>query len=320
MKFIGIQKRHGTTLGVLVGGEALDLSACGDILPAARAWPPSLRGLLEIGNSALDAVRRITDEAAGPSVSERLRANGSLTTLDRLTLAAPVPEPGMILSCGMNYHEHLKEMNTPVPDKPTAFYKSITAIIGPGAPIVLPKLAPDMVDWEGEFSVVIGKRCYAVPASDAMDHVAGYTIVNDVSARDWVEAAITPKEPQVAAAGWRLNHLGKQFPTFSPMGPVMLVRENDAPAPDLQLTTRLNGKVMQSARTGDLIFSVGETIAWFSRWYRFMPGDIVTTGSPDGVGYARNPKVFMKHGDVVEVEVEGIGVLSNPIRNARPAR
>ena len=158
MKFIGIQKHHGTSLGVLVGSEALDLSACGDILPAALELPPSLRGLLEIGDSALAAARQIADEAAKPSVSERLRAKGALTALDKITLAAPVPEPGMILSCGMNYHEHLKEMNTPVPDKPTAFYKSITAIIGPGAPIVLPKMAPDMVDWEGEFSVVIGKH------------------------------------------------------------------------------------------------------------------------------------------------------------------
>lgn len=313
MKFIGIQKRHGTSLGVLVGNEALDLSACGDILPAALELPPSLRGLLEIGDSALAAARQIADEAAKPSVSERLRAKGALTALDKITLAAPVPEPGMILSCGMNYHEHLKEMNTPVPDKPTAFYKSITAIIGPGAPIVLPKMAPDMVDWEGEFSVVIGKRCYSVSAAEAMKYVAGYTIVNDVSARDWVAPIFAATGIMGPIHAWEHNLLGKQFPTFCPMGPVMVTADELPNPDDVSLTTTLNGEVMQSAHTSDFVFNVAKLIAYYSQFYLLRPGDVITTGSPSGVGYGHNPKVFMRPGDTIAVEVKGVGVLSNPV-------
>ncbi len=313
MKLISIQKNHGVRLGVLVGAEALDLSACGEAIPAARALPPSLRGLLESGDAALDTVRRVADEAAAPPMAGRPRATGALTALDKLTLAAPVPEPGTILSCGMNYHEHLKEMNSPVPDKPTAFYKSVTAIIGPGAPIVLPKLAPDMVDWEGEFSVVIGKRCFNVSAADALNYVAGYTIVNDVSARDWVAPVFAATGIMGPIHAWEHNLLGKQFPTFCPMGPVMVTRDELPDPDDVSLTTTLNGQVMQQAHTSDFVFNVSRLIEYYSQFYLLRPGDVITTGSPSGVGYGRNPKVFMRPGDIIAVEVKGVGVLSNPV-------
>ena len=318
MKLVTIDSPPSGRIGALLAsGEILDIARARHV-GTIEAWIPlPVREVLCGGAAGMDAVRRVVDRAEQSNGTERERLVEAGAFLPASTrLLAPIPDPGMIVSTGMAYRSHLAEMKTAAPKNPSGFIKVREAITGPGAPIILPPQAADMVDFEGEFSCVIGAPCHNATPEEAMRCVAGYTIINDVSARDWVEAAITPKEPQAAAAGWRLNHLGKQFPTFSPMGPVMLVREGDAAAPDLQLTTRLNGKVMQSARTGDLIFSVGETIAWFSRWYRFMPGDIVTTGSPDGVGYARNPKVFMKHGDVVEVEVEGIGVLSNPIRRA----
>lgn len=304
------------------------LLSSGEILDIARArrtgtieaWIPlSMREMLCAGSAGLDAVRRVVERAeqsAGTEREQLLEARALLPAAGT-RLMAPIPDPVLIVSTGMAYRSHLAEMKTAAPKNPSGFIKVREAIIGTGAPIVLPPQAADMVDFEGEFSCVIGTTCHNATPEEAMKCVVGYTIINDVSARDWVEAATTPKEPQAAAAGWRLNHLGKQFPTFCPMGPVLLTRDEVGDPPDLKLTTRLNGEVMQTARTGDLIYSIGETIAFFSRWYRFVPGDIVTTGTPAGVGYGRNPRVFMKDGDTVSVEVEGVGVLSNPIRRAR---
>jgi len=228
-------------------------------------------------------------------------------------LLAPIQNPGMVLSCGMNYYEHLKEMKTPVPQKPAAFTKSVASIIGPGEPIVLPPSNPAMVDWEGEFSVVIGKPCHRVAAAAALDYVAGYTIVNDVSARDWVAPIFSSTGVMGPIHAWEHNLLGKMFPTFCPMGPALVTRD-EVPDPNhLRLTTRLNGKTMQSANTDDLVFNVAQLIEYYSQFYRFLPGDVITTGSPSGVGYGRNPKVFMRAGDVIEVEVEHIGLLRNPV-------
>jgi 2-keto-4-pentenoate hydratase/2-oxohepta-3-ene-1,7-dioic acid hydratase in catechol pathway len=170
-----------------------------------------------------------------------------------------------------------------------------------------------MLDWEGEFSVVIGKPCHRVKAAQALDYVAGYTIVNDVSARDWVAPIFSATGVMGPIHAWEHNLLGKMFPTFCPMGPVLATRD-DVPDPaNVKLQTRLNGEVMQDANTDDLVFSVVQLIEYYSQFYLFRPGDVITTGSPSGVGYGRNPKRFMKAGDVVEVEVEGIGILRNPL-------
>lgn len=316
MKLLTIDGPLGGRIGArLADGSILDLlRTCQP--GTLETWiPPSVKAVLSAGPDGIDAIRRIVDraEASAGSARDMLQEVGALLPAST-RLLAPVPNPDLIVSTGMAYRSHLAEMKTAAPKNPSGFVKAGSAVIGPDAPILLPPQAPDMVDFEGEFSCVIGRVCHNVTAAEALDHVAGYTIINDVSARDWVEAALGPKEPQAAAAGWRLNHLGKQFPSFCPLGPVIVTRDEFSGLPDLALTTRLNGAVMQQARTGDLIFTIADTIAYFSRWYRFMPGDIVTTGSPAGVGYAREPKVFMKDGDVVSVEVEGIGVLSNPIR------
>ncbi len=310
-------------------GRAGAMLATGEILDIARAkregsleaWiPGSVRGILAGGPAGLDAVRRLVDEAESARDSERERWREDQVLLPAATrLLSPIPDPAMILSVGSAYRSHLEEMKAQAPKNPSGFIKVMATLAGTGAPIVLPPQNPAMVDFEGEFCCVIGTPFHNVTEDQAMRHVAGYTICNDVSARDWVEAAMGPREPQAAAAGWRLNHLGKQFPGFCPVGPVLLTRDEVPDPPDLRLTTRLNGDVMQSARTGDLIFSVARTLSYFSRWYRFSPGDIVTTGSPAGVGYGRDPRVFLKPGDVVSVEVEKIGVLTNPVKCAPPA-
>jgi len=204
-------------------------------------------------------------------------------------------------------------MKTPTPEKPAAFTKSVASIIASGEAIKVPKSNPDMLDWEGEFSVVIGKACHDVRAAQALDYVFGYTLVNDVSARDWVAPIFKAQGIMGPIHAWEHNLLGKMFPTFCPMGPC-IVTEDELPDPaSVQIQTRLNGNVMQDANTDDLVFSVVQLIEYYSQFYLFQPGDVITTGSPSGVGFGRNPKVFMKPGDIVEVEVKQIGVLRNPI-------
>lgn len=287
MKLVTVEVEGRACPGRIADDHIIDLSGIG----------PDLRSILEFGG--LDRARS---------------AEGSKIPLKGARLLAPIQNPALVLSVGMNYHEHLKEMKTPAPEKPAAFTKSVASIIGPEAPILIPPENSAMVDWEGEFSVVIGKPCHRVKATQALDYVAGYTIVNDVSARDWVAPVFSSTGIMGPIHAWEQNLLGKMFPTFCPMGPVLATKE-DVPDPgNVEITTRLNGQLMQSANTDDLVFSVPELIEYYSQFYLFKPGDVITTGSPSGVGYGRNPRIFMKVGDVVEVEVEGVGILRNPIQ------
>jgi len=287
MKLVTFEIDHRARPGRLSGDEIVDL----------HALAPDVRTILEqdlLGKAAA---------AAGRSVP-----------LKEVKLLAPIPNPGMVLSVGMNYHEHLKEMKTPVLEKPAAFTKSVASIIGPDAPIRIPPSNPGMLDWEGEFSVVIGKPCHRVKAAQALDYVAGYTIVNDVSARDWVAPIFSATGVMGPIHAWEHNLLGKMFPTFCPMGPVLATKDEVPDPANVKLQTRLNGTLMQDASTDDLVFSVVQLIEYYSQFYLFRPGDVITTGSPSGVGYGRKPKLFMKAGDVVEVEIQDIGVLRNPVQ------
>jgi acylpyruvate hydrolase len=299
---------------VALGADVIDIAGAAEAVPAARGLPPSLRGILEGGADGLAQVRRVVDQvAAHASLGDRLRESGALLPLDRAKLLAPLPDPGFVLSAGMNYHAHLKEMKSPTPATPAHFAKCVSAIIGPGAAIRLPASNPDMVDWEGEFCVVIGRPCHAVGESEALDYVAGYTLVNDVSARDWVAPIAAAQGTMGPIMAWEQNLLGKQFPTFCPMGPAVVTADEIRDPHDVALQTVVNGKVMQSANTNDLVFNVAQLIAYYSRFYLLRPGDVITTGSPSGVGYGRDPKVFLRAGDTVAVSAHGIGTLSNPV-------
>jgi 2-keto-4-pentenoate hydratase/2-oxohepta-3-ene-1,7-dioic acid hydratase in catechol pathway len=280
--------------GVINGEDIVDINA------NDRSLPPTIKGILEA--NGLSRVKKI------------IRSKKHRVPRRRAKLLPPISNPGLLLSVGMNYHEHLKEMKTPVPEKPAAFTKSVASIIASGQPILLPAAHPDMVDWEGEFTVVIGKAGHCIPAAKALDHVAGYTIVNDVSARNWVAAIFSSTGIMGPIHAWEHNLLGKMMPTFCPMGPCIATRDEVPDPDDVKIVTRLNGQVMQDANTNDLVFSVVKLIEYYSQFYRFQPGDCITTGSPSGVGFGRNPKVFMKAGDTIEVEVSGIGVLSNPVK------
>ena len=280
--------------GVIDGDDIIDINACD------RSLPPTIKGILE--TNGLSRVKKL------------LKSRKHRLPRKRAKLLPPIANPGLLLSVGMNYHEHLKEMKTPVPERPAAFTKSVASIIASGDPILLPASNPDMVDWEGEFTVVIGKGGYRIPAAKALDHVAGYTIVNDVSARDWVAPIFQSQGIMGPIHAWEHNLLGKMMPTFCPMGPCIATKDEVPDPANVKIVTRLNGQVMQEANTDDLVFSVVKLIEYYSQFYRFQPGDCITTGSPSGVGFGRNPKVFMKAGDTIEVEVAGIGILRNPIK------
>jgi 2-keto-4-pentenoate hydratase/2-oxohepta-3-ene-1,7-dioic acid hydratase in catechol pathway len=207
--------------------------------------------------------------------------------------------PGNVICVGLNYKDHAQESSTPLPKQPIVFAKWTSAVMGPGKPIVLP---PDTqeVDYEAELAVIIGRTCRSVPAEQALDYVAGYTCMNDVSARDfqrgdgqWVRA--------------------KSQDTFGPFGPCIVTRDEIPDPQNLRIRCLLNGKALQDSNTSKMIFGVRELIAYLSRGITLLPGTIISTGTPHGVGFAQVPPVFLQSGDEVVVEIESIGRLSNPV-------
>jgi acylpyruvate hydrolase len=251
------------------------------------------------------AVRRLLwqgrREVTGVFVwAQRQFASGSqMIPLDALELGPPVPDPEKIICMGVNYRAHAAEAQQELPAAPMFFAKFRNSLTGPTSPILLPSVSRQ-IDYEGELVVIIGTRCKAIAAQDALQYVAGYTIMNDVSARDL----------QMQTSQWMA---GKALDTFAPMGPG-IVPASDIPDPQaLLLTTRVNGQVVQHASTATMIFSVATTIAFLSSLMTLEPGDIIATGTPSGVGFKRTPPLFLQAGDVVEVAIEGIGHLRNPV-------
>ncbi|HKT09667.1 MAG TPA: fumarylacetoacetate hydrolase family protein, partial [Gemmatimonadaceae bacterium] len=212
---------------------------------------------------------------------------------------APVPRPGKIVCIGMNYRDHAHELQLGVPNEPTIFSKFPSCVIAPGEAVIIPP-GSTQVDYEAELAVVIGRRATQVSADRAYDYVQGYTAFNDVTARDF----------QFGDLQWQR---GKSCDTFAPMGPT-IVTTDEIPDPHaLRITLTLNGTVMQDSNTSELIFRVPELIAFITRNITLEPGDIIATGTPAGVGFARKPPVFLKPGDAMAVDIERIGQLGNPI-------
>ena len=221
-------------------------------------------------------------------------------------LLAPL-DPRAILCIGLNYKNHAEETNAPLPRYPVLFFKNPGALQNPGDPILLPrKLRSDKVDYECELAVVISRRCKNVSRANALDYVLGYTCGNDVSARDW----------QRDGGGGQWCQ-GKSFDTFCPLGPV-LVTKDEIPNPNkLRLRTILNGETMQDWNTDDMIFDVPAIIEFLSASKTLLPGTVIMTGTPHGVGFARTPPVWLKAGDTVSIDVEAIGTLTNPVVNEK---
>jgi len=315
MKLLTIDDGKEGRLGALVDEEVLHVANAAQDFGIDGEFPQSIKSMLADGGDSQALITEFVatiQNADRPSVA-RLREIGALTPYNATKLLSPIPNPAFVLSVGMNYRDHLAEMKTEVPTVPASFTKHPGSVIGPGDPIILPESNADMVDYEGEICFVFGRECYRANEEDAWDFVAGLTIANDVSARDWVAPIFRQETTMGAIHAWEVNVLGKQFPTFCPIGPVIATLDEIRDPGDLHIETRLNGEVMQSSNSNQLVFDIPKLIAYFSQWYRFSPGDIVTTGSPAGVGFGRNPKVFMRDGDVVEVELEDVGTLTNPV-------
>jgi len=302
--------------GVLVDDDTiLDLGHPGRPDVARSHVPSSVREILAAGADGLSTVRGAVAQIGRLSAEGRaaLVADGVLVRFADAKLLAPLPAPGLLFSAGANYKAHLEEMKVAFPPRPAGFVKNTNTLIGHGEPILLPRAHPDMVDYEGEMTIVFGSTCHAVREEDALRYVAGYTIANDVSARDWVREFLDAKTPAASRDGWDRNIFGKQFPTFCPLGPVVVTADEIADPHDMSIRTTINGEVLQDSNTSDLVFNVPQLIAYFSQWYCFRPGDMMTTGSPAGVGFARKPQRFLRPGDRVAVTVGGVGTLENPV-------
>ena len=212
---------------------------------------------------------------------------------------APVPRPGKLICIGLNYRDHAKESNMPLPEKPVVFSKFSSAVIAPGEPVVIPR-ASQQIDYEAELAVVIGRRAKHVSADRAYDYVLGYTAFNDVTARDF----------QFGDGQWQR---GKSCDTFAPMGQAIVTTDVITDPHKLAIKLKLNGEIMQDSNTDQLIFGVPRLIEFLSQTITLEPGDVIATGTPAGVGFARKPPVFLKPGDEMEVLIEGLGGLGNPV-------
>ena len=249
-------------------------------------------GLYEPGN--LDSVRVVEGD-----LFSRIRVTKKNAQIKRIL--APVNPPN-VLALGLNYRSHADEFNASYPDTPILFLKGTNSVMGPGEPIVLPKAGPDEVDYEAELAVVIGKTAKNVSKEEALDYVLGYTCANDVSARDW---QVRKQRNQWAR--------GKSFDTFCPLGPCMVTRDEITDPNRLRVRAILNGKTMQDSDTSYMIFDVASVISDLSRSMTLLPGTVIMTGTPDGVGFTRKPPVFLREGDIISIIVEGIGELTNPV-------
>ena len=227
-----------------------------------------------------------------------IKKTGVVFTLDEVIEFLPPVVPPNIIGIALNYYDSLKKGGIEPPPEPVVFLKATTSTVGHLRPVVLPVEAPDMIDYEAELAVVIGKKCRHVSEQEASSYIMGYTCVNDLGAQDCLQK----RDKQWAR--------GKSFDTFTPVGPVI---ETDLDAADLQVQFRLNGATMQNGNTRDMVFSITYLVSYLSRQMTLLPGTLILTGTPAGTGSQSTPPVFLKPNDRMEVEIEGIGVLANPV-------
>ena len=281
MKLVTFTTGDAPRLGAVRGDQVIDLAAVsGDKLPA------DMIAFLEAGQPAMQLAEELVAEAETD------------LSLSDVTLLAPVLRPSKIVAIGQNYMDHIRESGAEIPKLPVIFTKFSTAVNRPGGEIRWDPALTSHVDYEVELAVVIGRKTRRVSADEALDYVLGYTCANDVSARNI----------QHGDGQWVR---GKSLDTFCPLGPWLVTRDEIADPQDLALSTTLNGEVMQSSSTAEMIFGVRYLIEFASRAFTLLPGDVIVTGTPHGVGAARDPKVFMVDGDEVTAEIVGIGKLTN---------
>jgi len=265
---------------------------------AAGAAPKDMIELLGRGQAWGKSLAVVTS-ALAKNIDPAKALRGLFTPLAKARLLAPIPKPGKITCVGMNYADHAREQGSEPPKSPIFFLKSGNTICGPGDPIHLPPNS-SQVDYEAEFAVVIGKRGSRIPEEKAYDYVAGYMVLHDVSARDL----------QFSDGQW---YRGKSCDTFGPTGPWIVTRDEIKDPHNLRISLTLNGETMQDSNTSNLIFKVPYLVSYLSQSATWEVGDLISTGTPPGVGVFRKPPVFLKAGDTVSVTVEGLGTLTNPV-------
>jgi 2-keto-4-pentenoate hydratase/2-oxohepta-3-ene-1,7-dioic acid hydratase in catechol pathway len=280
MRFVTFQRHDYTEPGVLRGDEIASVRGAGF---------EDLLSIITGGAAAREKVDLWMQSVPG----------GDIVKAADVKLRAPLQRPPKIICVGLNYRDHAEESKMEIPSVPTIFCKFATAVIGPGEKIVLPKNSAKP-DYEGEFAVIIGRRGRHIAAADWKNHVFGYTILNDVSARDF----------QMATTQWMM---GKTFDTFAPFGPAIVTADEVADPHALNISTTIGGDILQNSNTRHLIFKIPTLIEHLSSVFTLEPGDIISTGTPAGVGFSRNPPRWLKPGDEVIVSVEGLGELRNPV-------
>jgi len=309
MRLITFERGGLAQAGALVGdGAVLPL---GPVL-AELALDPQMR-VAELLAAGAELLERLGDRAL--AATERAASGSGLLAAEDVSFLPPMGAAVLMIATSGNYLSHIAEMGMPPPAKTHGFIVSPHSLTGHRAPIQLPPEHSGMVDWEGEFCAVLGRPCHRASAAEAAASVCGYTLFNDISARDWAGGLGDPA-PSRAVAAWRNNILFKQFPTFGPIGPAIVTADEVGDPAELVLTTSVNGEVVQRDRVGAMQFTIGEIISQLSEVYAFRAGDVVTTGTPAGVGFARQPPRYLAPGDEVCVEVAGIGALCNPVVTA----
>ena len=288
MRLVTFQGQSGPAIGVRLGDKVIDLSK------AAPDLPGDMIGLLEGGESSLAKAKAAANNAA----------DDAKVDMSLVKLMVPIARPGKIVCIGRNYAAHAAEGGAETPTYPEVFYRGSTTLIAQGEPIIRPKCS-DKLDFEAELVVVIGKLAKHVAEADAGAYIAGYSIFNEGTLRDY----------QRKSSQWTV---GKNFDNTGPFGPE-IVTSDEVPegAKGLRIQSRLNGQIMQDANTDDLVFTIHNLIYRLTECMTLEPGDIIVSGTPAGVGYARTPPVFMKPGDIIEIEVDGIGVLTNTIEDEK---
>lgn len=287
MKLVTYKPRASSAqLGAIVDNRVVNLAEA-----SGGALPNDMRAFLELGEEGLKVARRVATKEA---------AQESGVALGDVKLLAPVTNPNKVIAIGLNYLDHIRESNAQTPKIPIMFTKYTTSIIGDGDTIHWDPNETAKVDWEVELAVVIGKRAYRISEESVFDYVVGYTVCNDVSARDlqsergdqWIR--------------------GKSMDTFCPLGPCIVTKDEIADPHNLKLRTIVNCQTMQDSNTSELLFKIPHLVSYLSRAFTLLPGDVIITGTPPGVGMGKKPPIFLKHGDVVSVEIDGIGKLTNP--------
>jgi acylpyruvate hydrolase len=314
MRLVTFAARGQTRVGALEGDWIVDLTraarnhyaAQGVLRPGARAralFPPSMTRLLAGGDEALslagDVVRETRRALADAAAARTLAQDGVVWRTGDVRLLPPVPVPPKILCVGRNYAEHAREGGGAPPEIPIYFGRFPHSLLGPGEPYILPRVS-EQVDYEGELAAIIGRRGKDIPETRALEYVAGYTIFNDISIRDY----------QRRTTQWMI---GKNFDRSGPLGPALVTRDEVPDPQALTLTVEVSGERLQEAGTGTMIFTVARLIADVSRALTLEPGDVLATGTPSGVGFARKPPRWLRAGDTVRVSITKLGTLETPV-------